>query len=121
MARDSSASDGHDAEQAAITLESIADAILTSDTAGNVTYLNSAAEAMTGWSRGEATGRPIDQVLRIVDGSTREPLARPPCGSHSKGPSPSPCRPTAFLSGATASNAPSRTQPLPSMAETGAS
>ena len=78
MARDSSASDGHDAEQAAITLESIADAILTSDTAGNVTYLNSAAEAMTGWSRGEATGRPVDQVLRIVDGSTREPLTRPP-------------------------------------------
>ena len=45
---------------------------------GNVTYLNAAAEAMTGWSCAEAKGRPIGEVLQVVDGSTREPLARNP-------------------------------------------
>jgi diguanylate cyclase (GGDEF)-like protein/PAS domain S-box-containing protein len=78
MARNPTPSDGHDAEQAEVTLDSIADAIVSSDNAGNVTYLNSAAEALTGWSRSEATGRPVGEVLQIVDGSTREPLTRNP-------------------------------------------
>jgi diguanylate cyclase (GGDEF)-like protein/PAS domain S-box-containing protein len=78
MARKPILNDGRDAEQAEVTLDSIADAILSSDNAGNVTYLNSAAEAMTGWSRSEARGRPVGEVLQIVDGSTREPLTRSP-------------------------------------------
>jgi diguanylate cyclase (GGDEF)-like protein/PAS domain S-box-containing protein len=69
---------GDDAEQAQITLDSIADAILRSDNLGKVTYLNAAAEAMTGWSRAEAKGRPVGEVLQVVDGSTREPLAPHP-------------------------------------------
>jgi diguanylate cyclase (GGDEF)-like protein/PAS domain S-box-containing protein len=63
-------------EHAQLTLDSIANAVLSSDKAGNVMYLNSAAEAMTGWSRSEAKGRPLGEVLQIVDGSTREPLVR---------------------------------------------
>jgi diguanylate cyclase (GGDEF)-like protein/PAS domain S-box-containing protein len=78
MARNPISSNGYDADQAEVTLDSIADAILSSDNAGNVTYLNSAAEAMTGWSRTEAKGRPVGEVLQIVDGSTREPLTRNP-------------------------------------------
>jgi len=70
--------DAREAEHAQLTLDSIGDAVLSSDNAGNVTYLNSAAEAMTGWSRSEARGRPLDEVLRIVNGSTREPLLRNP-------------------------------------------
>jgi diguanylate cyclase (GGDEF)-like protein/PAS domain S-box-containing protein len=32
---------------------------------------------MTGWSRDEAAGRPLEEVLQIVDGTTREPAADP--------------------------------------------
>lgn len=63
-------------ELAELTLDSTADAVLSADNVGNVMYLNSAAEAMTGWSRSEAKGRPLGEVLQIVDGSTREPLVR---------------------------------------------
>ena len=70
--------EGREAERAEVTLDSIADAILSADTAGHVTYLNSAAEEMTGWARSEAEGRPVGEVLRIVNGSTREPLLRSP-------------------------------------------
>jgi diguanylate cyclase (GGDEF)-like protein/PAS domain S-box-containing protein len=78
MARNPIFDDAREAVHAQATLDSIGDAVLSSDNAGNVTYLNSAAEAMTGWSRSEAKGRPLDEVLQIVDGSTREPLVRNP-------------------------------------------
>ena len=45
---------------------SIGDAIISTDIAGNVTYLNPIAESMTGWSQEEALNRPLEQVLRIV-------------------------------------------------------
>ena len=70
--------DAREAEHAQLTLDSIGDAVLSSDNGGNVTYLNSTAEALTGWSRSEAKGRPLGEVLRIVDGSTREPLVDNP-------------------------------------------
>jgi diguanylate cyclase (GGDEF)-like protein/PAS domain S-box-containing protein len=70
--------ESREAERAEVTLQSIADAILSSDNAGNVTYLNLAAEEMTGWTRAEAEGRPVTEVLQIVDGATREPLLRNP-------------------------------------------
>ena len=63
--------------RAEITLNSISDAVIGTDTAGNVDYLNIAAENMTGWSREEARGRPIGQVMCIVDGETREPKPNP--------------------------------------------
>lgn len=70
--------DACETEHAQVTLDSIGDAVLSSDTAGNVTYLNSAAEKLTGWSRSEAKGRPLGEVLQIVNGSTRQPLMRNP-------------------------------------------
>jgi len=78
MTRNPKPSNGHDADQAQVTLDSIADAIVRSDKVGNVTYLNAAAEAMTGWSRAEANGQPVGEVVHVVDGSTREPLAPHP-------------------------------------------
>ena len=60
-------------ERAQVTLNSIGDAVLSTDIEGNVTYLNLVAEKMTGWSREEASGRPLAEVLQIVDGETREP------------------------------------------------
>ena len=64
-------------ERAQVTLNSIGDAVLSTDIAGNVTYLNLVAEGMTGWSREEALGRPLTEVFQIIDGATRE-LARNP-------------------------------------------
>lgn len=64
-------------QRAQVTLDSIGDAVLSTDTAGNVTYLNVVAERMTGWLRHEAAGRPLATVLRIIDGENREPAANP--------------------------------------------
>lgn len=68
-------------ERAQVTLDSIGDAVLSTDIAGNVTYLNSVAEEMTGWLREDAKGRPVAEVFRVVDGTTREPPARHPIES----------------------------------------
>jgi diguanylate cyclase (GGDEF)-like protein/PAS domain S-box-containing protein len=58
-------------ERAQVTLNSIGDAVLSTDIAGNVTYLNQVAESMTGWSCQEATGHPLAEVFDIIDGATR--------------------------------------------------
>lgn len=64
-------------ERSHVTLESIGDGVLSTDVAGNVTYMNAAAELMTGWARDEAQNRPIAEVLRLIDGETREPQRNP--------------------------------------------
>ncbi len=64
-------------ERAQVTLNSIGDAVLSTNIAGNVTYLNKVASAMTGWSREEATGRPLAEIFQIIDGVTREPARNP--------------------------------------------
>ena len=64
-------------ERAQVTLNSIGDAVVSTDVAGNVTYLNPVAESMTGWSRQEACGRPLQDVLRIIDADSREPALNP--------------------------------------------
>ena len=64
-------------ERAQVTLNSIGDAVLTTDLLGNVTYLNLAAEAMTGWSREDALGQPFSEVFKIIDGTTRQAAANP--------------------------------------------
>jgi diguanylate cyclase (GGDEF)-like protein/PAS domain S-box-containing protein len=58
-------------ERAVVTLNSIGDAVLCTDISGNITYLNLVAEAMTGWPREEAIGKPLAEVFRIIDGGTR--------------------------------------------------
>jgi diguanylate cyclase (GGDEF)-like protein/PAS domain S-box-containing protein len=64
-------------ERAVVTLNSIGDAVLCTNISGNITYLNLVAEAMTGWRREEAIGKPLAEVFRIIDGSTRK-TARDP-------------------------------------------
>jgi diguanylate cyclase (GGDEF)-like protein/PAS domain S-box-containing protein len=64
-------------ERAEVTLASIGDAVVSTDVAGNITYLNPVAESMTGWSRQEASGRPLQEVLRLIDGDSREPALNP--------------------------------------------
>jgi diguanylate cyclase (GGDEF)-like protein/PAS domain S-box-containing protein len=64
-------------ERAEVTLNSIGDAVLSTDNSGNVTYLNVVAEHMTGWSRKEAAGRPLAEVFQIIDGATHKPSPNP--------------------------------------------
>jgi diguanylate cyclase (GGDEF)-like protein/PAS domain S-box-containing protein len=55
-------------ERAQVTLNSIGDAVISTDLAGRVTYLNQAAEALTGWTGTDVQGRPFVDVFRIVSG-----------------------------------------------------
>jgi PAS domain S-box-containing protein len=50
-----------------VTLASIGDSVITTDTQGRVTFLNPIAERMTGWTTAEALGLPLDSVFRIVN------------------------------------------------------
>jgi diguanylate cyclase (GGDEF)-like protein/PAS domain S-box-containing protein len=64
-------------ERALVTLNSIGDGVLCTNMSGEITYLNLVAETMTGWQREEAIGKPLAEVFRIIDGSTRK-AARDP-------------------------------------------
>ena len=64
-------------ERAQVTLNSIGDAVLSTDISGNVTYLNVVAEHMTGWSRKEAVGHPLNDVFQIIEGTTHKPAPNP--------------------------------------------
>jgi diguanylate cyclase (GGDEF)-like protein/PAS domain S-box-containing protein len=64
-------------ERAEITLNSIGDAVISTDMRGCVDYLNVAAELITGWTRNEARGRPIAEVLNIIDRVTGRPIVNP--------------------------------------------
>src|SRR6202167_6231193 len=64
-------------ERAQVTLNSIGDAVVSTDVQGQVTYLNAGGEALTGWSQKEAVGHPLEDVFRIVDATTRETAQDP--------------------------------------------
>jgi diguanylate cyclase (GGDEF)-like protein/PAS domain S-box-containing protein len=64
-------------QHAAVALNTIGEAVLAIDAAGNVTYLNAIAEQITGWALHDAVGQPLSRVWRIIDATTREPLADP--------------------------------------------
>ncbi|MCX7866877.1 PAS domain S-box protein [Limisphaera sp. VF-2] len=58
-------------------LQSIGDAVLTTDAHGRVDFMNAVAERLTGWSAEEAHGRPIEEVFRIVHEETGQPVESP--------------------------------------------
>jgi PAS domain S-box-containing protein len=61
-------------ERLSITLGSIGDGVIATDTGGQVVLMNDIAGMLTGWAAGEATGRALGDVLRLVDPSSREPF-----------------------------------------------
>lgn len=61
-------------ELAQVTLQSIGDAVITTDASGCISTLNPVAQKLTGWSTLEAQGLPLASVLRIVDETTRMPI-----------------------------------------------
>ena len=62
-------------ERAHVTLQSIGDAVITTDASGVIEYLNPVAERLTGWAMAEARGRAIGEVLELIDEATRKPVA----------------------------------------------
>ena len=59
------------------TLYSIGDAVITTDTAGGVTLMNSIAERLTGWTESLAKGQPIEAIFQIVNDRSRQPVDDP--------------------------------------------
>lgn len=60
-----------------VTLRSIGDAVITTDTEGRITYINGIGEALTGWSHEDALGQQLDRVFHIVNEATRLPVENP--------------------------------------------
>ena len=59
------------------TLSSIGDGVITTDPAGRVTFVNTVAARLTGWSNSEARGLELTRVFHIVNEYTREPVENP--------------------------------------------
>jgi PAS domain S-box-containing protein len=64
-------------ERLAVTLTSIGDGVITTDTEGRVTLINRVAERLTGWSHADAEGRFIEEVFFIVNVETGEKKENP--------------------------------------------
>ena len=60
-----------------VTLQSIGDAVITTDPQARVRWLNPVAERLTGWRAEDASGRPLDQVFSIVHEESRTVVPSP--------------------------------------------
>jgi diguanylate cyclase (GGDEF)-like protein/PAS domain S-box-containing protein len=60
-----------------VTLESIADGVVTTDLDGIVRYINPVAESKTGWKNEEAVGKPLAKIIWLVDDESREHVELP--------------------------------------------
>ncbi len=60
-----------------VTLASIGDAVIATDPQGRVTFLNSVAQDLTGWSQEDAHGRPLATVFHVLHEQTRLPVENP--------------------------------------------
>jgi len=60
-----------------VTLSSIGDGVITTDTAAHITFMNPVAEAITGWSLEQADGVPLETVFKIVNEKTRRKVQNP--------------------------------------------
>ncbi|MEA3387368.1 MAG: cache domain-containing protein [Patescibacteria group bacterium] len=64
-------------ERLFVTIRSIGDAVIATDTTGRVELMNTVAEGLTGWKLAEAQGKPLIEVFSIVNAKTREPAPMP--------------------------------------------
>jgi len=64
-------------ELLSVTLSSIGDCVLVTDSEGRITFMNPVAEEVTGWRSSEAIGRPTTEVFRILNEHTRAPVESP--------------------------------------------
>lgn len=64
-------------ERLVVTLRSIGDAVIVTDTEGTVTLMNRVAETLTGWSSDECLGEPLSKVFNVINETTREKCENP--------------------------------------------
>jgi diguanylate cyclase (GGDEF)-like protein/PAS domain S-box-containing protein len=62
----------NDNERARVTLASIGDAVLSTDSNWLLTFINPIAEKLMGWTSAQAVGRHVSEVFQVLDGITRE-------------------------------------------------
>ena len=64
-------------ELLAVTLSSMGDAVVAVDAENRITLFNKAAEQLTGWRFEEVQGKPVDEIIRIVNEQTKQPANSP--------------------------------------------
>lgn len=64
-------------ENLAITLNSIGDAVISTDEKGMIVKMNPVAELLTGWKYEEAKGLPLEKIFHLIDATTRKPIPNP--------------------------------------------
>lgn len=64
-------------EELRVMLASIGDAVIATNTQGDISFLNGVAEALTGWNQEEAVGKRLEDVFRIINEATRQPVENP--------------------------------------------
>ncbi len=75
--RRAEASAAEQREWLSVVLASIGDAVVATDDRGRVAFLNPVAEAMTGWARCDAVGRPLEEIFHIINEDHRRPVESP--------------------------------------------
>jgi diguanylate cyclase (GGDEF)-like protein/PAS domain S-box-containing protein len=65
------------AEPQLLALQSLAEAIIATDKDGRVTFMNPAAEQLTGSQANTAMGKPLEEVVSLVEENERRLLAEP--------------------------------------------
>ena len=64
-------------EELRVTLASVGDAVIATDTRGLITFMNPVAESITGWKAAEARRQPLPNIFRIISEDTRQPVENP--------------------------------------------
>jgi diguanylate cyclase (GGDEF)-like protein/PAS domain S-box-containing protein len=64
-------------ERAQVTLQSIGDGVITTDAEGNIDYINPVAQDLTGWEVRNARGKPVQEIMTIVNAHTRATVDNP--------------------------------------------
>jgi len=64
-------------ELADVTLASIGDAVVTTDTHGRITFMNRVAEQLTGWSDAQARGLDVAEVVGLADEANGQAIDNP--------------------------------------------
>lgn len=68
---------GAEKERLTVTLRSIGDGVITTNTVGQIVLINNVVEALTGWKQKEAVGMPVEQVFNIINEKSRERCESP--------------------------------------------
>lgn len=64
-------------EQLSVTLRSLGEGVITTDTNGAIVLMNRMAEELTGWTQQAAMGKTLAEVFRLTDAKERKPYRNP--------------------------------------------